>query len=214
VGVRNTGGQAGGLFFRFAFDNRDGDGGAKVVWIMVFGKPKHGALKIAKGLDVHAAHAAEKGKIANAAVNVVLVKNSEALLTREAGLAKGPNERGQLRGGKVRPGQDGQSPQIQHGAVEAAFTAGVREALKRFFAGFEIEMFIGIKTDEFTCADDVQCYGHNLPPVDGDGFKSFSTITVSICLAEKPDTFKKMPGYHEISTYCRFNYSLAASAPR
>lgn len=139
------------LFLGFAFGNRYRDAGWE--FILLFRKPKHRALEFMERLDLHPTHPTEKRKVADAAVDVLLVQNGQAVLPGETGITECADKFSQLRSGEMRFGQDGQAAQIQHGTLDAALAAGMRQILKRFLARGQVQMLVCVHAQKFIRSD-------------------------------------------------------------
>ena len=69
--------------FGLMFGDRNWDGDLAGFGLGLFGfrKPLHGSFEIGERLDLETAEPADEGKVANAAIDVVTVKDSQALTT-------------------------------------------------------------------------------------------------------------------------------------
>src|ERR1700741_588424 len=110
----------------------------------------HSCFKVYEGLDLQPPHSADKRKIPYTAMNIVFVKQRETLWRSKTGIAKGSNQRRQLIFRKLRPGRDGNHPQIQHGVIESALPARMGQRLESFLARPKIEELVGVKADKLT----------------------------------------------------------------
>jgi hypothetical protein len=133
------------------------------------GEPPQCFFEFFEGPHSQAAHSAEESEILNAAVNIGLVKNRQALLPGEAGFLKGPNQRRQFCLGEPWLWQHREPPQVQQSVVESAFPARQRQGPERLLARFEIEVLVGVQADEFARSNDVQFYRHGSPRL-AEGF--------------------------------------------
>src|SRR5580765_6787522 len=105
-------------------------------------------FKLLEGPHLPALYPADECKCPGSAVGIAPVQHRQPLFPTEAGVMKRPDQGSQLRGREQRPVRNWHRPQVQQGPVKTPLSTRQRQGLKGFLARLEIELFIGVETNE------------------------------------------------------------------
>jgi hypothetical protein len=123
-------------------------------------EPFKGGFEVGESLNVQSAHSTDKGKIANASMNIEAVKECQALAARETCLAKGGYQPGKLCRCEAGLSWDGHRPQVQQGGIRPAFQARAGQIPKGLPGSIKIKQLPSVEANELTASNDLQFYWH------------------------------------------------------